>query len=102
MTLLYLIHDSQTTHHDFRTTMSSSYRLCPDRDCKEDRMTTQWSGFRGVLGLCAALGLIAGCMTQLEDAGDDGSPAATSAVQQDIGGGGGSNCSPPRDDCPTF
>src|SRR5215475_4983745 len=69
---------------------------------RRDRMTRQWSRFRGVLGLCAAFGLIAGCMTQLRDAGDDGSPAATSAVEQDIGGGGGSNCSPPRDDCPTF
>jgi hypothetical protein len=55
-----------------------------------------------VLGLCAAFGLIAGYMTQIKDAGDDGSPAATSDVQQDIGGGGGSNCSPPRDDCPTL
>lgn len=65
-------------------------------------MTKQWSRFRGVLGLCAALGLIAGCMTQIKDAGDDTSPAATSDVQQDIGGGGGSNCSPPRPDCPTL
>lgn len=66
-------------------------------------MTKQWSRFGVVLGLCVAFGL-AGCMTQIKDAGDDGSSATTSDVQQDIGGGGGggSNCSPPRDDCPTL
>jgi len=65
-------------------------------------MTKQWSRFGVVLGLCVAFGLI-GCMTQIKDAGDDGSSAATSDVQQDIGGGGGGgSCSPPRDDCPTL
>jgi hypothetical protein len=62
-------------------------------------MTKQWSRFRGVLGLCAALGLIAGCMTQIKDAGDDSGPAATSDVQQDIGGGGGSGPTIPPPDC---
>ena len=51
-------------------------------------MTKHWSRFRVVLGLCAAFGLSVGCMTQIKDAGDDSSPAATSDVQQDIGGGG--------------
>ena len=62
------------THSDFRVTAHCRIVPVVIDIARRDTMRKQWTGFRVVLGLCAAFGLIAGCMTQIKDAGDDSSP----------------------------